>query len=102
MQHLYNITTLVSHPIAVDWLNWMQKEHIPGIMSSGCFLEFRLLRLKDHDETEGITYSLQLLAKSRDVYEAYLEKYAPALREETRTHWGEKAISFRTLLEVVN
>jgi hypothetical protein len=58
--------------------------------------------LKDHDETEGITYSLQLLAKSRDVYEAYLEKYAPALREETRKHWGEKAISFRTLLEVVN
>lgn len=102
MQHLYNITTLVAHPIAIDWLKWMKEKHLPAIMSSGCFLEYRLLQLKDQDETEGLTYSLQLLAANREEYERYLREFAPALREDARQHWGENALSFRTLMQVVN
>ncbi|MFM9021065.1 MAG: DUF4286 family protein [Sediminibacterium sp.] len=102
MQHLYNITTLVAHPIVTEWLRWMREKHIPDIMNSGCFLEQRLLQLKDQDETEGLTYSLQLLAINREEYEKYLREFAPALREEGRQRWGENALSFRTLMEVVN
>jgi hypothetical protein len=102
MQHLYNITTLVVHPIAKDWLRWMKEKHIPEIMCSGCFLEYRLLQLKEQDETEGLTYSLQLLAGNKDEYERYLREFAPALREDARQPWGENALSFRTLMQVVN
>lgn len=102
MQHLYNITTLVAHSIAVDWLKWMKEKHIPEIMRTGCFLEYRLLQLKDQDETEGLTYSLQLLAGNQEEYERYLKEFAPALREDARQHWGENALSFRTLMQVVN
>ncbi|MCA6482608.1 MAG: DUF4286 family protein, partial [Chitinophagaceae bacterium] len=75
MQHLYNITTLVAHPIAKDWLRWMKEKHIPEIMCSGCFLEYRLLQLKEQDETEGLTYSLQLLAGNKEEYERYLREF---------------------------
>ncbi len=102
MQHLYNITTLVAHSIAVDWLKWMKEKHIPEIMRTGCFLEHRLLQLKDQDETEGLTYSLQLLAGNKEEYERYLKEFAPALREDGRKHWGENALSFRTLMQFVN
>lgn len=102
MQHLYNITTLVAHPISFEWLNWMRAKHIPEIMKSGCFLEFRLLQLQDQDETEGLTFSLQLLAEKREDYERYLRDFAPTLREEALQNWGENALSFRTLMQVVN
>ncbi|MFM7357517.1 MAG: DUF4286 family protein [Sediminibacterium sp.] len=102
MQHLYNITTLVVHPIAVDWLNWMKAKHIPEIMKSGCFLEYRFLRLQDQVETEGLTFSLQLLTANREDYERYLREFAPCLREDARQLWGENALSFRTLMQVVN
>jgi hypothetical protein len=102
MQYLYNITTLVAHPIASDWLNWMKTHHIPQIMATGCFLEYRLLKLREQDETEGLTYSLQLLADKRENYDKYLEQFAPALREDARQHWADNALSFRTLMEFVN
>jgi hypothetical protein len=102
MQHLYNITTLVAHPISIEWLNWMRAKHIPEIMKSGCFLEYRLLQLQDQDETEGLTFSLQLLAEKREDYERYLRDFAPTLREEALQNWGENALSFRTLMQVVN
>jgi hypothetical protein len=102
MPILYNITTKVTPDIADRWLQWMQQNHIPAIISSGYFSEYRLLRLLDQDDSEGPTFSLQLTAENREEYEAYIQYRAPELREEALQAWGNQFISFRSILEVVN
>ncbi|MEI6582047.1 MAG: DUF4286 family protein [Chitinophagia bacterium] len=102
MPIVYSITTKVSQEIAPRWLLWMQEEHIPAILSTGHFSAHQLLQLLDQDDSEGPTYSLQLTAQNRSLYETYLNECAPALREEAFRLWGNQFISFRSILEVVN
>ncbi|MEI8110339.1 MAG: DUF4286 family protein [Chitinophagia bacterium] len=102
MPVLYNITTKVTPIIAEDWLQWMREEHIPAILATGLFTEYQMLRLLDQDDSEGPTYSLQLVANHRNDYEAYLQQFAPKLREASFQKWGNQFISFRSLLGFVN
>ena len=102
MSIVYSITTKVTHEIAPRWLLWMHEEHIPAILSTGYFTAHQLLQLLDQDDSEGPTYSLQLTAQSRSLYNTYIQEYAPTLREEAYRLWGNQFISFRSLLEVVN
>ncbi|MEN9600367.1 MAG: hypothetical protein RL596_2691 [Bacteroidota bacterium] len=73
---VYNVTTKVSSAIHHDWLAWMQKIHIPAVMQTGCFTEYKILRLLDIDDSEGPTYAID--------------------------KWGQQIIGFRSLMAVVN
>ena len=42
---IYNVTIKVDRIIAREWLQWLQQEHIPAIMATGCFTEYRVVRL---------------------------------------------------------
>jgi hypothetical protein len=37
-----------------------------------------------------------------DAYEHYVSVHAPALREKSLEKWGDRVLSFRTLMEVIN
>ncbi len=50
---IYNVTIKVDKTIAEDWLLWMQKEHIPEVMATGCFYAYKIVRLLEIDESEG-------------------------------------------------
>lgn len=99
---VYNVTNHVQHSIAADWLRWMQESHIPAVMQTGCFREYRVLKLLDMDESDGLTFAIQYTVDNNDLYENYLNTHAPALRKEIQALWGDKVIAFRTLMEVVN
>ncbi len=34
---LYNVTVALDPAIETEWLAWMQQEHIPEVMATGCF-----------------------------------------------------------------
>jgi hypothetical protein len=99
---IYNVTTKVDWSIADEWVKWMQETHIPEVMGSGCFEKHQLVRLLDIDEQEGPTYAAQYYATSKISYEDYIDKYATELREKVINKWGNKFISFRTLMELVD
>jgi hypothetical protein len=98
---IYNITYLVSHEIHEDWLSWMKTHHAPEMLSTGHFNGFTMLRLKEVDETEGVTYAFQFQSPSEAAYKEYFTKSAPALRLKAEQRWGEKVMAFRTLMEIV-
>lgn len=98
---IYNITNKVNISIADEWLQWQREEHIPEIISTNLFTEFKIFRLLDQDDIEGITYIIQYFTLEKDKYETYLEKFAPALREKAINKWGERFIAFRSLLQSV-
>jgi hypothetical protein len=99
---VYNVTCHMSLDMAAEWLAWMQQVHIPEVMSKGCFIDHKIMRiLTNVEDDEGVNYSVQYSAPDMDAYEKYRSDFAPALQQKTRERYGEKVLAFRTLLEVV-
>lgn len=98
---VYNITVKILPHIEMEWIKWQKEEHIPDIMASGNFLEYKFYKLLDEDE-EGITYVLQYFATSSEQYQEYIAKTAPILREKAIKKWGDKFIAFRTVMQTVD
>ncbi len=98
---LYNITSKIDVLVAADWLFWMQTAHVPDVMATKAFTRFQLVKLVDINEEDGVTYAVQYFAKTRADYEQYIAEHAPILRDLAIKKWGDKVISFRSLMEVV-
>lgn len=99
---VYNITVKIDPAIEEPWIKWQQQEHIPDIMASGQFTQWKMFRLLEQDDTEGMTFVIQYFAPSLENYNKYIEEYATALRQKAFDKWGNRFIAFRTIMEVVN
>ena len=99
---IYNVTIKVHESIKQDWLKWLQEEHIPDVINTGCFTHAVILRLMEVDETEGPTYAVQYHAESKGLYNNYIENHAPEMRQKGFDKWGDKFIAFRSVMQVVN
>jgi hypothetical protein len=98
---LYNVTIQVDPSIQQEWLSWMKEEHIPEVMSTGCFTEYKFWELLDTEATSGPTYAAQYMATSKENYEAYNERFAPEMRKKGTDKWGDRFIAFRTVMKSV-
>ncbi len=98
---LYNITCSVDAEIHEEWLDWMMFTHIPDVMRTGIFLENRICRIHEYEEN-GITYAIQYISKSKSDLDRYQRDYAPALQKDHFDRYGEKVVSFRTILEILH
>ena len=83
------------------WLQWMADVYIPEILSIHCFKKYQFLQLVEIDETEGLTYALQLYAETKEDYSRYIQSYAPALNETMIALWSDKVLTFSTFMRVV-
>jgi hypothetical protein len=99
---IYNVTIKVAHAIAHDWLQWLQQEHIPDMIATGCFDQATTLQLLENTDEEGLTYAVQYRAASRADYDRYMTEFAPAMRQKGLEKWGENFIAFRTLMKIVD
>ena len=99
---IYNVTNKVAHGIHSQWLKWLQEEHIPEILATGCFGSATVLHLVEADDEDGITYAIQYQAPDMQHYEQYLATFAEQLRAKSFEKWGSQFIAFRTLMRVVN
>ncbi len=99
---IVNVTTRVAAGIEPVWLKWLRDEHIPGILSTGCFYDAVILKLVEADETSGPTFAVQFHANEEADFQRYLQDYDEQFLQEFRDKWGEQALSFRTVLKVVH
>ena len=98
---LYNVTVGIDKDVEQEWLQWMKDQHIPNVMDTGMFVEYRIYKVL-HDQEEGsVSYSVQYFAKTINHVTLYFEKFAPALLEQHRTRFRDKHVAFMTLLEEV-
>lgn len=98
---LYNVTVKIDHASHEEWLEWMKDVHVPNVMGTGMFLEYRMCRLLGMDEPDGITYAIQYYCQDMETYEKYQNLYAANLQAEHNERYRGKFVAFRTLLEVV-
>jgi hypothetical protein len=99
---VYNVTTKVSDRIANDWLQWIKETHAAEILNTGCFTDFKILRLLETDDSEGPTYAVQYFAESKALYNMYIENFAVEMRNKAFAKWGDKFLSFRSVMQIVD
>lgn len=98
---LYNVTCSVDPDIHEEWLDWMMFTHIPDVMHTGMFLEYRICRIHEYEEN-GVTYAIQYICKSKADLDRYQRDYALALQKAHQDKYGMKVSAFRTVLEILH
>ena len=99
---IYNITIKVHNSIAADWMQWLKNIHAKEVMESDCFTEYKIVKLLEIDETDGPTFAVQFFAESKGLYNRYIEKFAGEMRKRSFEKWGDKFISIRTVMQIVD
>ena len=99
---VYNNTINIDPFIVEAWMQWLLQEHIPEIMALGLFTEWKMFRLLEQDDAEGMTFVIQYYAPSLENYYQFTEEFAPALQQRSFDKWGDRFIAFRTIMEVVH
>lgn len=99
---IYNVTIKIAAQIHDDWLQWLQQEHVPEVVGTGCFTHAVITRLLETDESEGPTYAVQYHSESKALYNRYIEKFAGIMRQKSFDKWGNQFIAFRSVMQIVN
>ena len=98
---VYNVTVSVDPEIHEEWITWMKNIHIPDVMNTGKFLQNRILRVHGEEEN-GVTYAVQYTALNRSELDSYFVEHAPRLQKEHVDKYGNRAVAFRTILEILH
>lgn len=97
---LYNVTTKIDKDKAKGWLNWMREEHIPSVMKTGLFVDYKICRLLGTNDPHDETFAVQYFLKDINQFNTYQEKHATAFHQETVTKYGNYAVFIPTLMAV--
>ena len=101
-EHIYNVTVVVNPVVEERWLKWMREEHIPNVMETGLFSSFLFTQVFPEQEQDHPSYSIQYRAADLESIKLYMQMYADELRAKSAKTWGEHALAFRTVLEVLD
>lgn len=97
---LYNVTVKIENNAHEDWLKWMKEVHIPDVLGTGLFEEYKLCHIL-HDDPDGETYAIQYFCKDMETFQLYQQKFAPKLQAEHQERFKNKYVAFRTLMQVL-
>jgi hypothetical protein len=98
---IYNVTSNIDESIHDEWLSWI-KEHIPQVLATGKFEKAILTKVLVEEDMGGVTYAIQYISNSREALEAYYKEDAPSLRADALKRFGDKVLSFRTELQILD
>lgn len=98
---IYNLTINVEKSIHDEWLEWMNKEHIPQMIQTGKFTQALMTKVLVEEEMGGTTYSIQYGCPSKEHLQAYYDQDAERLRAESKRFEGG-FVTFSTELEVIS
>lgn len=97
---VYNVTVNIDKSIVDDWLTWMQEIHIPEVMNTGIFLKSQINRVITQDDT-GSTFAIAYTCPSMKDLHQYQINFATELQKQHISRYGDKAVTFRTLMEII-
>src|SRR5579862_7799347 len=98
--YIYNVTIKIQPVDKEEWLSFMLNEHIPQVLATKKFNDYRVCHLLDQDENDGLTYVIQYYFNAIEDYIDYQKKFAPALQKEHADKFKDRFVAFRTVMEV--
>jgi hypothetical protein len=96
----YSVTIIIQPSIESEWLDWMNRVHVPDVLRTGCFSECRTYKVLG-SEGDDLTYVLQYRCRSLEEYHRYRDNFAPALQKEHSDRFSGRFRGSRQLLEEV-
>jgi hypothetical protein len=99
---IYNVTTKVDQSIADAWITWMRDEYNPEMLRTGCFTHAVVLKLIDLDEMDHPTFAVQYHAPAEEVFRKFIDDMSAQMSKKAINKWGDKIISFKSVLEVID
>jgi hypothetical protein len=98
---IYNETFVVEASAGQEWLQWMQKEHIPAAMATGYFTEYKILEVLD-SPNEGVTYCIQYVTDDLTKYNLFKERYLQNLHVRHHQKFENRYVLFNSLMKYIN
>lgn len=91
----YIVEVTVEPQIVEEWVNWMSKEHIPDVMSTGMFLDYSFLRYVSNMNVNkfNITYRCSCL----QTYRNYQLHFAKDMQAKHTALFGEVTLAQRRI-----
>lgn len=99
---IYNVTVSVDYEIVSDWMQWMKETHIPDVMATGRFIDYKVLKVYGQNGDTAISFAIQYTCLNVSMLNDYMTKEAPALQKLHNDRFGEKAVGFRTVLQILD
>ena len=96
---LYNVTVSVTEECANDWVKYMMEEHIPDVLGTGYFRDFRLCHVQGEAEG-GVTFAVQYMARSAEAFQTY-QRSAPRPSGGSPGQMGQQSRGFPHLLPLI-
>jgi len=78
---IYSIHIKIPKNIIRNWENWMQKTHIPDVMKTGMFLNFKFNQSENIQEQEAL-YIIQYTSSNISKYLNYKTIFAIQLQNQ--------------------
>ncbi len=95
---IYSVEITIENGIELEWLDWMNRVHVPDVLRTGCFSECRIYKALQSDDS---VYILQYQCRSVEEYQRYREGFAPALQKEHSDRFAGRFRGSRRLLEEI-
>jgi len=99
---VYNISIKINKAIEEEWVRWQKTEHIPEVMSSRQFIDYKFYHLLEDEVTDSVIYIVQYFSPSMQEYNKYIDNFASGLRQKALDKWGNQFIAFRTIMQSVD
>ena len=98
---IYNVTTHVELSIEESWLIWMKEKHLPEMLATKKFKTARIFKIISGNDKGGVSYAAKYHCNNKMSLEQYLNHFAAKLREDALNKFGDRILSFRTELELI-
>ena len=97
---IYSVTTALEEAIEDQWVEFMKTSHISLIMETGCFKDYRFVRVIPGQGVD-ISYNLQLRCESHAQLTEFRSKHELMLEKIVQLNFEGKYASFQSVLEQV-
>ncbi|PKQ63720.1 hypothetical protein BZG01_15520 [Labilibaculum manganireducens] len=96
---IYNTSYLIENSMEKEFCEWMKIKFIPLLKETGTFSANYFCKVMVATENEGLTYSLQLLFKSKELFTKYHCSFEPRAKAVFEAKYRNQVMSFSSLLE---
>ncbi len=98
---LYQVRVDIDQEREEAWYSWMVDAHIPEVLASGCFSGANIGKIDGNSRPGFRAYLIQYECDSRETFDRYNKKAAPALQRDHAERFGGAFHANRTVVEVL-
>ena len=98
---IFNTTYKVSSSISNNWIQWVQKYHIPFMLTNNIFTNPQIAKIIGSEDEEGISYSVQFKIADLQTLMSWHKTNAETFQHSFSKEFGNEVQFFSTVLEIV-